>query len=76
MSFGRRVGTKFKLDFGVPIINAERMDTFVARLNIAHFQKCLASEPDPAKRALLERLLIDEEAKLAAVEIVEQVTAR
>jgi hypothetical protein len=37
----------------------------VADLNIAHFKRLLATESDPAKRQTLERLLAEEEAKLA-----------
>lgn len=39
--------------------------TFIARLNIDHFKKKLATEMEESKRALLERLLAEEEAKLA-----------
>ena len=41
------------------------MDRTVADLNIAHFRKLLATETDPAKRQTIERLLAEEEAKLA-----------
>ena len=41
------------------------MDKTVADLNIAHFKKLLAVETDPAKRLTIERLLAEEEAKLA-----------
>ena len=41
------------------------MDRTVADLNIAHFSKLLATETDPAKRQTIERLLAEEEAKLA-----------
>ena len=41
------------------------MDRTVADLNIAHFRKLLAAEADPAKRNVIERLLAEEEAKLA-----------
>ncbi len=41
------------------------MDRTVARLNIQHFRKILESETDPAKRQTIERLLAEEEAKLA-----------
>jgi len=41
------------------------MDRTVADLNIAHFKKLLESETEPAKRETIERLLAEEEAKLA-----------
>ncbi len=43
------------------------MDKAVARLNIEHYQKLLATETDEAKRNTLRRLLAEEEAKLAAL---------
>jgi hypothetical protein len=44
------------------------MDKTVARLNIEHFQKKLATETDEAKRQQILRLLAEEEAKLTALE--------
>lgn len=41
------------------------MDRTVAHLNIQHFKKLLESEADPGKRLMIERLLAEEEAKLA-----------
>jgi len=41
------------------------MDRTVADLNIAHFKKLLESETDPAKRQIVERLLAEEQTKLA-----------
>ena len=41
------------------------MDRTVADLNIAHFKKLLETETDPVKRKTLQRLLAEEEAKLA-----------
>ena len=41
------------------------VDKTVANLNIAHFKKLLSAEIDPAKRRTIERLLAEEEAKLA-----------
>jgi hypothetical protein len=41
------------------------MDKTVAQLNIEHFKKLLAAEMDPVKRQTIERLLAEEEAKLA-----------
>ena len=43
------------------------MDKAVAELNIEHYRKLLATEPEPSKRATVERLLVEEEAKLAAL---------
>ena len=40
----------------------------VARLNIEHFQKKLATEADETKRRQILRLLAEEEAKLSALE--------
>jgi hypothetical protein len=44
------------------------IDEFVARRNIEHFQKKLATETDEAERARLLALLTEEKAKLAEVE--------
>jgi hypothetical protein len=41
------------------------MDKFVANLNIDHFRKQLAEKPDETKQLMLDRLLAEEEAKLA-----------
>ncbi len=41
------------------------MDRTVAHLNIQHFKKLLESETDPGRRQMIERLLVEEEAKLA-----------
>ena len=43
------------------------MDRTVVDLNIAHFKRLLATEIDPATRQTIERLLAEEEAKLARV---------
>lgn len=43
------------------------MDKTVARLNIEHFQKKLATETDDTKRQQILRLLAEEEAKLATL---------
>ena len=42
------------------------MDRFVARENIRHFRDRLWSESDPDTRARLQKLLVEEEDKLAA----------
>ena len=42
------------------------MDRTVARLNIEHFRRLLAKETDESRRQILQRLLAEEEAKLAA----------
>lgn len=41
------------------------MDKTIAELNIQHFKKLLETETDPVKRQTLQRLLAEEEAKLA-----------
>ena len=41
------------------------MDRTVARLNIEHYQRLLATETDEARRQTLLHLLAEEEAKLA-----------
>jgi hypothetical protein len=43
------------------------MDQFVARENIRHCRDQLMSEIDPAKRAILQRILVEEEDKLGAL---------
>lgn len=45
------------------------MEKAIARHNIEHFRKLLASEADEAKRQTLLRLLAEEEAKLATLEL-------
>jgi hypothetical protein len=45
------------------------MDKTVADLNIEHFRKLLAAETDPVKRQTIERLLTEEEAKLALAKV-------
>ena len=44
------------------------MPASIARLNIEHYRKLLASEQDEAKRRTIQRLLEEEEAKLAQLE--------
>jgi hypothetical protein len=41
------------------------MDRSIARLNIEHFRRLLATETDEKRRQTLLRLLAEEEAKLA-----------
>ena len=43
------------------------MEKFVARLNIEHYRKLLATELDETKRRELLRLLAEEEAKLVTL---------
>lgn len=45
------------------------MDKRVARLNIDHYRKLLATEIDETKRRTLQQLLAEEEAKLAAAKV-------
>jgi hypothetical protein len=40
----------------------------IARLNIGHYRRLLATETDASKRAMIEKLLAEEEAKLRALE--------
>lgn len=40
------------------------MDRTVARLNIEHYRRLLATEADETRRQLIQRLLAEEEAKL------------
>jgi hypothetical protein len=42
------------------------MHDFIERQNIAHFIEQINAETDPAKRAVIIKLLSDEEAKLAS----------
>jgi len=42
------------------------MDSFVHRQNIANFRSQLERESDPAKRAVLQQLLAEEQQKLHA----------
>jgi hypothetical protein len=44
-----------------------RMPDEIARANIEHFKKLLETEMDAQKRAVVERLLGEEELKLAAL---------
>ncbi|MEJ2623813.1 MAG: hypothetical protein P8Z80_04505 [Pseudolabrys sp.] len=41
------------------------MQRTVAQLNVEHFRRLLAKETDETRRATLQRLLAEEEAKLA-----------
>jgi hypothetical protein len=41
------------------------MDRFIALANISHFRDRLRSEADPATRSTLQKLLVEEEDKLA-----------
>ena len=45
------------------------MPDWIARANIQHFKKLLETEKDPRKRAMIERELAEEEAKLAALKM-------
>ena len=44
-----------------------RMPDWIARANIEHFKKLLETETDAKKRAMIERELAEEQAKLAAL---------
>lgn len=43
------------------------MPDWIAKANIEHCKKLLETEKDPQKRAVLERVLAEEKAKLAAL---------
>jgi hypothetical protein len=43
------------------------MPDWIAKANIEHFKKLLATEDDPKKRAVIERELGEEELRLAAL---------
>jgi hypothetical protein len=43
------------------------MPDWIAKANIKHFKKLLETEMDPLRRAVIERELAEEEAKLAAI---------
>jgi hypothetical protein len=51
-----------------PAYNGGAMDKTIARLNIEHYRKSLATERDEAKRQTLMRLLAEEQAKVAALD--------
>lgn len=48
------------------------MDKGIARLNIDHYRKLLATESDETKRRTLQKLLAEEEAKLAVGDLPKQ----
>lgn len=50
------------------IIVERKVDRTVAGLNIEHYRKLLRTDLDEQKRRTVEKLLADEEAKLAAID--------
>jgi hypothetical protein len=48
------------------------MQRFIITLNLQHFRELLAHETDLAHRAVLQALIIEEQAKLDAVAAAEQ----
>lgn len=44
-----------------------RMPEEIAKANIEHFKRLLETETEPKKRAMIERLLAEEESKLASL---------
>ncbi len=44
------------------------MEKFIAQRNISHFEELLRNETDPKERRILETMLHEERAKLAAAE--------
>ena len=49
----------------------DQLSRFIIRLNIAHYQRLAIETTDPAKRAVIKKLLAQEEEKLvdAAIEL-------
>jgi hypothetical protein len=45
-----------------------QMPDWIAKANIEHFKNLLEAEKDPRRRAMIEKELAEEEAKLAAIE--------
>jgi hypothetical protein len=43
------------------------VDKTIAKLNIEHYRRLLSDETDAAKRQTLQRLLVEEEKKLAQI---------
>jgi hypothetical protein len=57
----------WEAQISISVLAGERLeDRHVARLNIEHYRKLLAAEPDEAKRQTLIRLQAEEELKLTA----------
>jgi hypothetical protein len=52
------------------------VDRSVARLNVEHFRRLLAQEPNAARREMLRRLLAEEEAKISEVRPAPEPPAR
>lgn len=48
------------------------MERTIARLNIEHYRRLLAKETDETRRQMLQRLLAEEEAKLAGLQSPEK----
>jgi hypothetical protein len=65
---GPQAGIAIPPDCGLGYVReGVRMDKDIARLNIEHFRKLLERETDEERRAMLLRLLAEEEAKLNAL---------
>lgn len=62
-----RDGCKLFLLSGARLEVAVDQRVLVARLNIEHFRRKLATETDEARRQMLQHLLAEEEAKLTAL---------
>ena len=58
--------------WGEEELRHHHMPDWIARANIQHFKKLLETEKDPQKRAMIERELAEEEAKLAALKMGER----
>ena len=48
------------------------MRSWIARANIEHFRKLLETDTDARKRAVIARLLTEEQTKLAAIEAAQR----
>jgi hypothetical protein len=49
-------------------VHSTLVEKFAAQRNVAHFQELLRNEPDASERRILESMLREERAKLAAAE--------
>jgi hypothetical protein len=56
------------IDLRQPSAHGTLVEKFAAQRNIAHFQELMRNEPDANERRILECMLREERAKLAAAE--------
>jgi hypothetical protein len=52
------------------------VEKFIAQRNVAHFEELLRKESDPSERRVLESMLREERARLAAAEAQPSVAGR